>query len=135
MRAAKSTRSFNTFGSTFRTYWAVLALAGACGPVQYITQVSKGASAEVAAAKSANADKYAPYEYTSAVEYLHKAREEEGYADHAAAVHFGKIAQDMAQKAREIALAQAAAGTPPPSAPPSGDTENENPLTRPGTPK
>jgi Domain of unknown function (DUF4398) len=102
----------------------------ACGPVQYITQVSKTASAELASAKAANADKYAPYEYTSAVEYLHKAREEEGYADHEAAVHFGKVAADMAQKAREIALAQAASGAPPATPPsaPAGDTENENPL-------
>lgn len=103
----------------------------ACGPVQYITQVSQTASGELAAAKSAHADKYAPYEYTAAVEYLHKAREEEGYADHEAAVHFGKMAADLASKAREIALAQAASGAPVPGTPPSapaGDTENENPL-------
>ena len=102
----------------------------ACGPVQYITQVSQTASGELAAAKAANADKYAPYEYTSAVEYLHKAREEEGYADHEAAVHFGKIAADMASKAREIALAQAASGAVPgtPPSTPAGDSENENPL-------
>lgn len=112
---------------------ALVSGLGACGPVQYITQVSQTASGELAAAKAANADKYAPYEYTAAVEYLHKAREEEGYADHEAAVHFGKMAADLASKAREIALAQAASGAPlpgaatPPSAP-SGDTENENPL-------
>ena len=100
---------------------------GACGPVQYITQVSQTASGELAAAKAANADKYAPYEYTAAVEYLHKAREEEGYADHEAAVHFGKMAADLASKAREIALAQAASGAPLP-APPPADSENENPL-------
>lgn len=106
-----------------------LAMAvGACGPIQYIAQVPRGAAVDLEAAKAANADKYAPYEYTSAVEYLHKAREEEGYADHQAAVHFGKIAQDMAQKARQIALAQAASGTPPPSPPPV-DSDNENPVT------
>lgn len=105
-----------------------LAMAVGCGPIQYIAQVPRGAAVDLEAAKAANADKYAPYEYTSAVEYLHKAREEEGYADHQAAVHFGKIAQDMAQKARQIALAQAASGTPPPSPPPV-DGDNEKPVT------
>jgi len=106
-------------------FWA------ACGPVQYITQVSQTASGELAAAKAAKADKYAPYEYTAAVEYLHKAREEEGYADHEAAVHFGKMSADFASKAREIALAAAASGAPVPEPAPTTpgvDTENENPL-------
>jgi hypothetical protein len=106
-------------------------VGAACGPIQYIAGVTQTASADVAAARTVNADKYAPYEYTAAVEYLHKAREEEGYADHAAAVHFGKLASDNAVKAREIALAQTAAGAPPPAPPPgaaSGDSEDENPL-------
>jgi hypothetical protein len=116
-------------------FWiASLAASAACGPVTYIAQVSRGASGDVAAARAANAERYAPYEYTAAVEYLHKAREEEGYADHQAAVHFGKLASDYAQKAREIALAQAATGAPPPSPPPMGDTENESPPAAPPAP-
>src|ERR1043165_1445194 len=91
----------------------------ACGPVQYITQVSRGAAVDVEAAKAAHADRYAPYEYTAAVEYLHKAREEEGYADHEAAVHFGKMSADFASKAREIALAAAASGAPVPEPAPT----------------
>ena len=43
-----------------------------------------------------------PYEWTSAVEYLHKAREEAGYADFQAAIRFGKQSEDMALKARQI---------------------------------
>jgi hypothetical protein len=108
----------------------VLGLGVACGPVQYLTTVTGDASSEIAAARAAGADKYAPYEWTAANEYYHKAREEEGYADHQAAVHFGNLARDLAKQARQIALAQAAAGTPPPSlgtAPPA-DSENENPL-------
>jgi hypothetical protein len=97
-----------------------------CGPVQYITTVSKDASAEVAAAKAASADKYAPYEYTAAVEYLHKAREEEGYADHQAAVRFGKLAIEHAAKAKKIAIANA--GQTPETGVPPTDPENENPL-------
>jgi hypothetical protein len=75
--------------------------------VQYIDQVTRRASAEVAAAKAAGAEKYAPYEYTSAQVYLHKAREEEGYADHQAAIKYGKKAEDMARKAKKLALEQA----------------------------
>jgi hypothetical protein len=58
---------------------------------------------EVAAAKSANADKLAPYEYTTAELYLHKAREEAGYSDYQAAIRFGKKAELMARKARRLA--------------------------------
>ena len=90
-----------------RTALVLLACGAACGPVEYINQVTRHASAEVAAARSAGADKYAPYEYTAAREYLHKAREEAGYADYQAAIRFGKKAEEMAKKAREIALASA----------------------------
>jgi hypothetical protein len=102
----------------------------ACGPVQYISTVTQGAAASVAAAKAANAETYAPYEYTAAVEYLHKAREEEGYADHQAAVRFGRLAQRHADKARQIAVENA--GRPPepnPAEAPDLDApETENPL-------
>ena len=88
--------------------WVFFALAvTACGPVEYISQVTRRASSEVAAAKAAGAEKRAPYEYTSAVAYLHKAREEAGYADFQAAIRFGKVAQQMAEKARELAIAGA----------------------------
>jgi hypothetical protein len=79
-------------------------LLGACGPVQYLSQVSNRAQAAVTAAKAAGAAKYAPYEYTMAVQYLHKAREKEGYADHQAAIRFGKKAEIFANKARRMAL-------------------------------
>ena len=81
----------------------VVAFATGCGPVQYVSQVTQRASMEVAAAKSANADKLAPYEYTTAELYLHKAREEAGYSDYQAAIRFGKKAELMARKARRLA--------------------------------
>ena len=83
-------------------------LAGACGPVEYINQVTRRASEQLAAARESGAEKTAPYEYTSAVEYLHKAREEAGYADYQAAIRFGRIAAEMAANARKIALRVAA---------------------------
>ena len=117
-----------TVVTAMRLATALLLMASGCGPVQYITTVAKDAASEVAAAKAANADKYAPYEYTAAVEYLHKAREEEGYADHQAAVRFGKLAIDHAAKAKKIAVANAGQTPAPSPAEPVGDTENENPL-------
>jgi hypothetical protein len=79
-------------------------VAWGCGPVNYISQVSFKASSAVEAARAAQAERYAPYEYTSAVEYLHKAKEEAGYADHQAAVRFGQKAEEMAEKAKKLAL-------------------------------
>jgi hypothetical protein len=80
-----------------------VAVGTACGPVQYVSQVTQRASTELAAARSANADKLAPYEFTTAELYLHKAREEAGYSDYQAAIRFGKKAELMARKARRIA--------------------------------
>ena len=87
---------------------------GGCGPVEYIGQVTRRAAREVAAAKTSGADRIAPYEYTAAVEYLHKAREEAGYADFQAAIRFGKKAEELAKRAQELAQT----GTAPPGAPP-----------------
>ena len=80
-----------------------VAMVAGCGPVQYVSQVTNRAAMEVAAARSAGADKLAPYEFTTAELYLHKAREEAGYADYQAAIRFGKRAEIMARKARRLA--------------------------------
>jgi hypothetical protein len=77
--------------------------AGACGPIQYLNQVSGRAAGAVAAAKQVNAEKLAPYEYTAAVEYLHKAREEGGFAEYQIAIEYGRRAEDLATRARMIA--------------------------------
>ena len=55
-------------------------------------------------AKLAQGDRYAPYEYTAAEEYLHKAREEAGYAQYQDAIEFGRKAEELAHRARAIAL-------------------------------
>lgn len=106
----------------------VAGVAAGCGPVQYVSQVTQNAAREVAAARSAQADKYAPYEYTMAVEYLHKAREEAGYADYQAAIRFGKKAETMAKKAQKLAIEKA--GTP-------GDSSDApvDPSQTPGAPQ
>ncbi len=87
-----------------RAFALAVGFAWGCGPVNYIAEVSFKASAAVEAARGAGAEKYAPYELTSAVEYLHKAKEEAGFADFQASVRFGQKAIDMAEKAKKIAL-------------------------------
>src|SRR5450432_3894328 len=77
-----------------------------CGPIEYINQVGVKAAGAVSAAKLAQADRYAPYEYTAAEEYLHKAREEAAYAEYEDAIEFGRKAEEMANKGRAIAVAK-----------------------------
>jgi len=89
---------------------AVLAVAPllGCGPVEYISQVGNKAASAVSSAKLAQADRYAPYEYTAAEEYLHKAREEAGYAEYQDAIEFGRRSEDLANRARAIAVSKQA---------------------------
>ncbi len=93
------------------TFAALVALAcwltSGCGPIRYVNQVTRKASAAVAAAEAAKADKYSPYWYTLAVEYLRKAREEASFADYEAANRFGLEAQKAADKAKEESIARA----------------------------
>lgn len=103
-----------------------------CGPVEYINQVSVKAAGAVSAAKLAQADRYAPYEFTAAEEYLHKAREEAGYAEYQNAIEFGRKAEELANKGRAIAvskLSQSAAG-PSAAATPSSETRAPAPRAR-----
>ncbi|MBZ5728688.1 MAG: DUF4398 domain-containing protein, partial [Acidobacteriia bacterium] len=82
---------------------AVLGLAAAgCGPVRYVSDVGRAAAA-VEDARAAQAEKYAPYWWTRATEYLHKAREVAAYADFQGANRFGRLATEAANKATEEA--------------------------------
>jgi hypothetical protein len=83
---------------------APLASLAACGPVEYINQVGNRAASAVSAAKLAQADRYAPYEYTAAEEYLHKAREEGGHAEYQDAIEYGRRSEELADRARAIAV-------------------------------
>src|SRR3954468_12972336 len=84
---------------------AFLGLAGlaACGPVQS-TAYLIDADVQLEAARTAQADKLAPYEWTSANLYLHKAREEVGYSDFEQAVAYAQKASKFANAAREAAM-------------------------------
>ncbi|HVK73255.1 MAG TPA: hypothetical protein VM734_08025 [Kofleriaceae bacterium] len=103
----------------------VIATAG-CGPIGYVSQVTRTASTSVEEARALNAAKYAPYWWTRAVEYLHKAREEAAHADFQAANRFGRLAAEAAEHAKADAIRRAADPklmeeiTPPPPLPARG---------------
>ncbi len=106
-----------------------------CGPIEYI-DVSSKAGAALAQAKQVDAERLAPYEYTAAQEYLHKAREEAGYSEYQVSIEFGRKAEELAARARALAQARAregaAAGAPPPPAPaPAAAPSSPAPATTP----
>jgi hypothetical protein len=89
-----------------------------CGPVEYLNQVTRRAATAQAAAEKVDAEKLAPYEYWTAKEYLHKARELAGYARYQVAIAYGRKAEEAALKARALALeAKGQRATPEPTAP------------------
>jgi hypothetical protein len=85
----------------------LMTLLAACGPVAYVGQVTLRADDAVARAREADADKYSPYWWTRATQYLHMAREVGAHADYQGATHFGRLAEEAANKAREEAEAAA----------------------------
>ncbi len=100
-------------------WWAapVLSFALGCGPVQSSTLIVS-AAAELAAAKTAQADTKAVFEYVAAEEYLHKAREEQSYSDFQIAVFYAEKSRDCARvaRARAEALTRESMGTTRPTA-------------------
>lgn len=97
--------------------------ATGCGPIQS-TSLIMDADVQLDAARAADAPKFAPYEYTLAEAYLHKAREEQGYADYEVCIDFAQKALDNAKRAKELAVTQVkeqgvngATPPPPPTSP------------------
>lgn len=79
-------------------------LVAACGPIQSTPALSRADSAIERAAQE-RADTRAVYEFTLAVEYLEKAREEYGYARYRKAARYAEHAQAMAEQAERRARA------------------------------
>lgn len=77
------------------------------------------AQAELDGAEAAEAEKYAPYEYRAANEYLHKSREEQGHADFGPSIEYAFKAQELAEKGRTRAEDQRKQLEPPPGEPAS----------------
>ncbi|MGC4115538.1 MAG: DUF4398 domain-containing protein [Myxococcales bacterium] len=91
----------------------------ACGPTQSTALIMDG-DVQLEAARMADAPKLAPYEFTAAEAYLHKAREEQGYSDFEVSIDFGRKAVKFAQEAKKKAMAAKAEGALPnvPTLPP-----------------
>jgi hypothetical protein len=88
---------------------AMVAAAGVlagCGPVKSTAHLLD-AEVQIQAARTAGAERLAPYEWTSANLYIRKAREEVGYSDFQAGVDFAEKAARFAAQAREKAMAAA----------------------------
>jgi hypothetical protein len=77
---------------------AAAAALAACGPIRS-GRATRAATADVAEARAAGAERLAPYWFTLAVEYLEKAREESAEADHQAASRLGDQASAAARRA------------------------------------
>ena len=103
----------------------IVASVSGCGPVEYINQVGNKAASAVSAAKLAQSERYAPYEYTAAEEYLHKAREEAGHAEYQDAIEYGRKAEELANRARAITVERMAKESA--SATYTPKTQNEEP--------
>ncbi len=87
----------------------LVAAAGAvagCGPLRSTTNLLD-AEVQIQAARTAGAEKLAPYEWTAANLYIRKAREEVSYSDYQAGVDFAEKASRFANQAREQAMANA----------------------------
>ena len=119
---------------TMRRLSIVIALAlGACGPIAYVNEVTRKASDAVDAARAMQADKYSPYYWTRANQYLHQAKVLAAHADFQEANRYGRLANEAASNA--IVEAQAAAKDPSKRpleldkklAPAKGDDEGDKP--------
>jgi sRNA-binding protein len=84
-----------------RRWVLAMAVVAGCGPVAYINQVTRRADDSVERARQADADKYSPYWWTRATQYLHMAREVAAHADFQGANRFGRLAAEAADKATE----------------------------------
>lgn len=82
---------------------ALAVMACGCGPIAYINQVTRDASTKVDHARTLGADKYSPYWWTRATQYLRMSREVAAHADFQGANHFGRLASEAADQAAQEA--------------------------------
>lgn len=96
---------------------SLLALTG-CTAIKSSTNLVQAEQA-VTRAEQRNADDEAVYEYTMAVRYLEKAREENGYADYKDSATLSKAATEWAEKAVKVVEMGGSDYAPPAPPPPS----------------
>jgi len=75
------------------------ATLGGCGPFGYLKKVSKDATKVVEEAQALEAEKYAPYEYWSAVAYLEQAKVLMAYSEYERSFDYGERAKQLAEEA------------------------------------
>ena len=97
---------------------------------RHTTGAVADATVAVEAAAGVEAERYATFEYVSAVEYLRKAREEEGYSDFQQAINLAQQARTFAEEAKTRALANPDRPGAKPAAP---VTPAPRPAARPGS--
>lgn len=113
---------------------AILSLSAACvGPIWSSVLIADAAS-NFKAAKTVDAEKYAPYEYYKAEEFLHKARQKEAYGQFERAVDYAKIAKEMAILAQKKAHDAKAQESGPSVVPQSIQPPEEIPSLEPVSP-
>ena len=93
--------------------FVLLAALAACGPVQS-TAYLMDAEVQLEAARTAQAERYAPYEWTAANLYYRKAKEDIGYSEYQQAVDYAQKAQKFAVQARDNAMKTTRKDEPPP---------------------
>lgn len=103
---------------------AIVLAAGACGPIVYVNEVTRRASNAVEEAKAAQADKYAPYYWTRATQYLRQAMVLAAHADFQGANRFGRLSSEAA----EIAVTEAQLAAKDPSRRPLELDKNKQPI-------
>jgi len=116
-RASRASRSCLALALSVAPFGLVAAASAGCGPIGYVSEVTRRASTAVDQARAAHADKYAPYWWTRATQYLHKARELAAHADFQAANRYGRVATEAATQATEEATIAANAASPSPAEP------------------
>jgi hypothetical protein len=96
-----------------------LTCLGACGPVDYLSQVGRRAPLALAEARRFGAEEQAPYEVTAAEEYLREARVQASRSSYQRAIEYGRRAEELALRAEGIAREknQRANASAPPSLP------------------
>jgi hypothetical protein len=98
-----------------RFYLSLAALAlisgSGCGPVQS-TSYLVDTETMLEAARTAQAERSAPYEWTAANLYYAKSKEEVGYSDFEQAIDYAKKALDFATRARDAAVKAARKAAP-----------------------
>ena len=82
-----------------------------CGPLQS-TSYLLDAEVQIQAARTAGAEKYAPYAFTSANLYFSKAKDKIGYSEYEMAVDYARKSSRFANEARRQAVSRGAVERP-----------------------